>query len=100
MLRQISAAVLLTTAPAWAQPLASPEFHADDVPTEVLSCEVTGSEVSCLTSIEVPIRFCMAVDAEGEPVANSTTVSSTGVATFQGIDPAEIATVRCRPVGS
>jgi len=97
MLRRIPAAILLSSVSASAQ-VVPPGFRADDIQTNVLSCEETGESISCVTTLETPVAFCMAVDAEGAPVANSTSVSATGVVTFQGLDPSRITALRCRPI--
>lgn len=87
----------LLAAPAMAQ-VAVPDEEADGFEVGILSCDLDGTETGCLTEAPAEdLTFCMAVDAEGEPVANATTVSDEGVVVFQNVEPERIAALRCRP---
>jgi hypothetical protein len=86
----------LLAAPAAAQ-LAAPEYRADDLEVGVLSCDLDGTEVGCLTDISQRMTFCMAVDAEGEPLANSIFVGDDGTVVFRNVEASDIASLRCRP---
>jgi hypothetical protein len=95
MFRSLSALALLAL-PASAQ-VTLPDLQAEDIPTGVLSCERVGADIGCLTALEERVDFCLAVDREGRPVANSASVSATGVVTFQNVEIDRIAELRCRP---
>jgi hypothetical protein len=88
--------LVLLAAPAAAQ-VTQPQYGDGDVEVGVLSCRLDGTEVGCMTEVAAGLDHCFAVDAEGEPVANSTFVSSDGLVTFQNVDPERIETLRCRP---
>jgi hypothetical protein len=86
----------LLVAPAAAQ-VTEPDYGDGDVEVGELSCRLDGTEVGCMTEVAAGLDHCLAVDAEGEPVANSTFVSGDGRVTFQNVDPERIAALRCRP---
>jgi hypothetical protein len=95
MIRPLLLLAALAT-PAAAQ-IAEPEFGTDMLEVGVLSCDLDGAEIGCLTEIDEAMTFCTAYDAADEPLANSITVSDEGIVVFRNIDPTEVAALRCRP---
>lgn len=87
----------LLAAPAAAQDADAPDMTGavDVVPLE---CVIAGEGVACTVETDGPATFCMAVDADGEPLANSTGATDAGEILFQDVDAERIAALRCRPV--
>lgn len=89
----------LTAVPAFAQ------TTDNDADLDTLDCTATAGGVECAVenaggeTAENTVLYCLAEDADGEPLANSTVSSGTGVAVFNSIPPEEIdniASVTCR----
>ncbi|CUH40277.1 hypothetical protein JSE7799_03009 [Jannaschia seosinensis] len=98
-MNRLALALTFLAAPAFAQDMTTdlPDMaDAADVPN--LDCEQTGEDVSCTFDALAPYDFCMAVDAEGEPLANAMGSTDAGVVLFQGIDAQQIASLRCRDI--
>ncbi|WP_298433302.1 hypothetical protein [uncultured Jannaschia sp.] len=74
--------------------LAFADAHSGDVAP--LSCEETAAGVACTVETVDAATFCMAIDAEGTPIANATGVLDDGIVLFQQIDPNAVAALRCR----
>ncbi|MFO6463724.1 hypothetical protein ACK8OR_04965 [Jannaschia sp. KMU-145] len=74
--------------------LAVADAHSDDIAP--LSCETTGEGVACTVETMDAATFCMAIDAEGTPIANATGVMDDGIVLFQQIEPEAVAALRCR----
>lgn len=72
-------------------------FAADE---DVLDCRVAEGGIECAVPVrEGRLLYCLAEDAAGEPVANSTVSAGTGVAVFNTLVPEDldrIAAVTCR----
>jgi hypothetical protein len=77
---------LLLLAPAAMAQLAAPD----------LDCEATPGGVSCAVPVSEVLVYCVAVDAAGEAVANSTVSAGTGTAVFNTEEADRIADVQCR----
>ena len=89
-----ASAILVTAsffAPAQAQ-------EATDIP---LDCENTAGGAQCAVewAEEGATLYCIALDADEEPVANSTVSSDDGLAVFNTIEAETIGFVRCRIEG-
>ncbi|MGB3689860.1 MAG: hypothetical protein WBA02_11245 [Jannaschia helgolandensis] len=89
----------LSAGSALAQPV-DPEADLD-----TLDCKATAGGVECAVETmtgddaENTVLYCLAEDAEGEPLANSTVSTGTGIAVFNSIAPENvdrIAAVTCR----
>lgn len=100
MIRQTLIALALSAPiPAAAQDAATdPLPRVTEAPDAVFECTQAGEGVACTVDTEAAFTFCMALDAAGEPLANSTGASDSGEVIFQDIDAAEVASVRCRNV--
>lgn len=74
---------------------AAPDM-ADAIDIVPIDCMSAGEGTACTIRTERPVTFCMAVDARGEPVANSTGATDAGEILFQDVDPSRIVGLRCR----
>ncbi|WP_299651814.1 hypothetical protein [uncultured Jannaschia sp.] len=81
--------------------LSGPSFAQE---AETLDCTATEGGVECAATIpedarEDAVLYCLAEDAAGDPLANSTVSSDAGIAVFNTLTEADIeriATVTCR----
>ena len=77
---------------AFALPAAAQEFA--EVP---LNCAATPGGAACMVEIVAgSVLYCVANNADGNPVANTTVASDDGMAAFNGVRVEEIATLACR----
>lgn len=74
---------------------AAPDM-ADALDVVPIDCTLAGEGTACTIRTERPVTFCMAVDASGAPVANSTGATDAGEILFQNVDPSRIVGLRCR----
>jgi hypothetical protein len=65
-------------------------------PSPELDCEATEGGLSCTVEATESLLYCIALDAAGDPVANSTVSAGTGVAVFNTEAADRIADVQCR----
>ena len=80
---------------ALAAQTAAPDM-ADAIDVVPIDCTLAGKGTACTIRTERPVTFCMAVDAKGDPVANSTGATDAGEILFQNVDPSRIVGLRCR----
>ena len=97
MTRRLAALLAVLAAPALAQQAETPDM-TDALDVVPLECAPAGEGIACTVETESPVTFCMAVDAEGAPLTNSTGATDDGAILFQDVDPALVATLRCRAV--
>ncbi|MCK0166946.1 hypothetical protein MWU52_05210 [Jannaschia sp. S6380] len=75
----------------------APAFAQDD---DALDCRATDGGIECaVPPSEGRVLYCLAEDAAGDPIANSTVSAGTGVAVFNTVEPADIdriAAINCR----
>ena len=95
MFRLAMLALPFLALPVFAQSTDAPDLSGLDelVP---IDCTDAGEGIACTVETEGQVTFCMAVDAEGEPLANSTGATDAGEVLFQNVAPARIAGLRCR----
>ena len=90
--------LLLASGPAFAQDT------TQDAAPDAVSCEATEGGVECAATVpedmqDDAVLYCLAEDASGEPLANSTVSSDAGIAVFNTLtadDIERIAAVTCR----
>jgi hypothetical protein len=81
--------------PAAAQVAIDPISDASGI-AEFECSDLDAAGAACTLAPGVASDFCVALDAEGEPLANSTGFTDDGLVLFQNIDVMEIAAIRCR----
>lgn len=93
-----SAALLAAMIPMGLHAQGTAPDMADAIDVVPIDCVLAGEGTACTIRTERPVTFCMAVDAAGAPVANSTGATDAGEILFQDVDPSRIVGLRCREV--